>query len=257
MPEDIQPMLQPLLVSRGLPVNKDLVKLWCIGFDGLSVAEVNAAIAGFVQQSTEFPTPAAVRKFAGPRGLSDESRAVTAWGQVLEQIRKVGGYASVDFEDRITNAVIREMGGWVALCDTESAEMVWRQKEFERLYAIVAKTAVGDASPLRGIIDRTNAKLGYDAKAPVEVPARLPQHATAGRIERQEPAPRIEAPKAVYVGNLLAEQLSADRAPETPALPRVELTQEERAAWVEDQKRKLQQWEQAGETFKAMCREIA
>lgn len=252
----MRPLLKPLLVSRGLPVDDDVILLWCMAMRDLSQSEVQDAILGFVQNSTEFPTPAAVRKFAGPRGLADSERAKLAWGQVRTAIRQHGGYQSVDFEDRIVNAVIREMGGWNQLCESSVDEMVWREKDFIRLYEAVAKSGVGDASALPGLCEASNVKAGLPMPEPCRVGARLPEHVAAGALpvtERQS-VPRLEQRPAVR--NLIEGLRDVrDGQPETSALPKAELTPEEICERVAEQKRKLTEWENQERQFAETCRE--
>ena len=59
------------------------------------------------------------------------------------------------FGDPIIHAVIQFMGGWPTTGDWLEDEMVWKQKEFERLYAVI-KARGSDMIYLPGIIELQN-----------------------------------------------------------------------------------------------------
>jgi hypothetical protein len=86
---------------------------------------------------------------------SKEERGVSAWGKVVDAIRRVGPYQSVSFDDPIIHAVIDFMGGWPATGDWLEEELKWKQKEFERLYSIMEARG-SDKKYLPGIHEMTN-----------------------------------------------------------------------------------------------------
>jgi hypothetical protein len=164
---------------------------WCEALDDLTDEQFCTALKRFSRESKEFPSPAAVRQFAGAVALPDADRATIAWVKVRESIRKVGGYATVAFDDPLITAAIRDMGGWVQLCETSTDDMKWREQDFRRIYGAIAKAGIGDASPLPGICDRTNAKLGYDPQEPaVAVETGLPMHPAAPALPVLEHEPK-------------------------------------------------------------------
>lgn len=65
------------------------------------------------------------------------SVALMAWVQSRAAVGKYGCYQSVQFPDRVIHSVIEAMGGWIAFCDCPDKDRPWRQKEFERLYAVM------------------------------------------------------------------------------------------------------------------------
>ena len=99
-----------------------------------------------------FPKPGEIiQEIEGSR----EDRAVIAWGEVIEAIRRVGPYQSVNFGDPTIHAVITFMGGWPATGEWTEGEMKWKQKEFERLYAVM-RTRGSDKEYLPGIHEMEN-----------------------------------------------------------------------------------------------------
>lgn len=77
------------------------------------------------------PKPAdIIRQIAG----SGDTQAMLAWTKVEKAMRTVGSYRSVVFDDWKIHAVVRDMGGWLALCEMNTDELPFRAREFEKRY---------------------------------------------------------------------------------------------------------------------------
>lgn len=170
--------------ARMIRLERDQLDVWCEGLGDLTLAELKFALAKFNRESDAFPTIAAVRRFAGPKGMSDEQRAAQAWDIVAATIGDHGAYRTVDFSDRIVNAVIRASGGWERLCATDSEWIRAARKQFLEAYARCACTGVGDGSPLVGIADREN---GFAREKPLAIDCKLPTHAMQKRLAYTPP----------------------------------------------------------------------
>lgn len=168
---------------RGIVCTEESLVAWLRLLGDLPPRAAIDAIDRFLAESTEYPTPAAVRKYAGvPQVLTDEERAKIAWPIVRGAISTHGMYQTMLFDDRLVNAALRMMGGWEAFCDTLTKDMVWREKEFVEKYCLVAKSGIGDGSPLPGIIHRINSSNG-DLKTPVvKVRIGLPTHPVSEKM---------------------------------------------------------------------------
>ncbi len=97
------------------------------------------------------------------------NQATLAWLVVLETVKHVGHYQSVKFADPVIHGVIDAMGGWIRLAgDMTTDEEKWKQKEFEKLYEVLAKNP-RDKNPeyLPGLIEINNAANGYEVEAGV------------------------------------------------------------------------------------------
>ena len=68
--------------------------------------------------------------------------AVLAWSEVPRLLRNSRAARS---EDPITEQVVRDLGGWIALGQKTAAELVWVEKEFVNRYAILADHGVDAA----------------------------------------------------------------------------------------------------------------
>ncbi len=118
------------------------------------------------------PKPADVIKFIG--GTTQDG-ALLAWAKVDRAVRMVGTYQSVAFDDPAINAVLQDMGGWIALGTKSEDEWPFVAKEFENRYR------------------------GYRLRGEFEFPKWLPGIAEAHNAQSPQNAQRIEPP--VLIGD--------------------------------------------------------
>lgn len=97
-----------------------------------------------------------------------EDKALLAWIQVIDAMKQHGPYQSVRFKDETIHAVVEFMGGWPALGDWTNQELVWKQKEFERLYGIM-KERPGRLDHLPGLCEIDNSMKEYDIDKVIEI----------------------------------------------------------------------------------------
>ena len=92
-----------------------------------------------------------------------EALAEQAWAEVLSYMASVGAYKSVKFRDPIINAVIKNLGGWVMLCQKTYYELETTTKwNFKKLYfAYAISGSCPEVAYLPGIAELTNLQLGY------------------------------------------------------------------------------------------------
>lgn len=91
---------------------------------------------------------------------SSGDRGMLAWVAVDQAVRSVGPYQSVVFDDPITQAVIRDMGGWIQLGNCTEKDFEFRGKEFANRYRAYAETGRKFDHPkkLIGITEMENSK---------------------------------------------------------------------------------------------------
>lgn len=91
--------------------------------------------------------------------LTVEDKALSAWNEILLEIRRVGVYGNLDIDDKVALKSVQSIGGWKTIChSTEDALKTWKRKEFISAY----HTFVGATnlpSSLAGIGQRNNDKL--------------------------------------------------------------------------------------------------
>lgn len=117
---------------------------------------------------TSMPTPADFLEHMS--GGSAEDKAEVEAGKVLDAIGRHGGYASVVFDDPVTQAVIvQAYGGWVKLCSecgVEESEK-WFRKDFAKTWAAYFLQRVKHTGHLPGLSEITNFGNGhYEHVAP-------------------------------------------------------------------------------------------
>jgi hypothetical protein len=128
------------------------------------IAEVERAAMSIImcRKYTSMPTVADFLEYLG--GGSAEDKAEVEAGKVLEAIRRHGAYASVVFDDAVTQAVIiQAYGGWPKLCadcGVEESEH-WFRKNFAKTWAAYSRQGVKQSGYLPGIIEITNRASGW------------------------------------------------------------------------------------------------
>ena len=159
-----------------------LVKGYELGLEDLPIASIEQAVARALRQCKFMPSAAELRELAGE--MLPAHRAVLAWGVVVKTLAKYDHWDSVDFDDPVINATIRNLGGergWEDLpAKLEDEGTKWVRKDFERVYIALAQSGISleATRPLIGFHDRDNAFNGYHkaVKKAVVIACGLPAH---------------------------------------------------------------------------------
>lgn len=175
-------LMRAFFEVRHIKVTPDALRMWVDAFSDLTADELVEAFRRFNRESTDFPTPAAVRRYAGSVAASVEDRARVAWAAVRREIGRTGGYESIDFDDAMTNATVRSMGGWDKLCDMTEDVAPFRERDFLANYAAICRTGIGDGSALTGIVARHNLGNGFVAPEAKRIETGLTPHPMAKRL---------------------------------------------------------------------------
>lgn len=188
---DAERLLKAFLEVQRVRVTPDALRMWIDAFSDLSMAQLSDALRRFTKEGSEFPTPAAVRKFAGHGEAGIDDRAAVAWACVRRSVRSIGPYDSVSFDDPIINAAIRNMGGWETICEMPHDQVDWKAKEFVSTYKTIVRTGIGDGSHLHGITARVNAGLARPLQVR-RITTGLALHPIAKRLSSTAESKRIE-----------------------------------------------------------------
>lgn len=91
--------------------------------------------------------------------LTIEDKALSAWNEILLEIRRVGVYGNLEIDDKVAIKAVQSIGGWRTIChSTEDALKTWKRKEFISAYhTFVGATNLPNS--LAGIGQRNNDKL--------------------------------------------------------------------------------------------------
>ena len=237
--------LAPMVTLIGKPMTREQIQAWHLMLDDLDVATVRRGVISTMRdyQYAGFPPVGVVRKNCGATigNITSQDRATIAWATVKAAVATHGGFATVAFDDPITTATIKALGGWVRVCDTEAGEAfdVWLKKDFEKTYSalMVAGVNAEQTQPLAGLCDIANGAGGHDERESVRVVStglpNVPKHLVRGEQKR----PALVATPAV---KRLAATLGVDQITLAP----VAVTREPSLS-AADQKRQLAAWQAA------------
>lgn len=116
---------------------------WLV-LEDLSAEEISRATTRALAECRFMPAPSELLTFAGRTdpAVAKQLAAAEAWEAVRSAIRRESYTAGVDFGE-LVNAVVRNLGGWRALCDKSTDELTWVRKEFERVFALFATKSPG------------------------------------------------------------------------------------------------------------------
>jgi hypothetical protein len=125
--------------------------------------ECERAFKELVFSTKFFPKPADFLELL--RGKTEDLGG-RAWIKVIEAIRQPGPYKAVQFYDPVIHSIFKFWGGWPCVQEWKDSELKWKQKEFERLYALMARDN-NHPEYLPGVHESENAANGYEIKPEV------------------------------------------------------------------------------------------
>ncbi len=196
-------LIQALAAQFRIETSEALFEGYWMALDDLSLADVERSVRAAIRGCERMPAGSELRRLAGE--MTTGSRAVQAWGAMVKAIGQHGGYRSVDFDDVVINATIRNLGGWQKLCQTEEQELQkWVRKDFERIYSALTTSGITEeqAQHLVGVHEQANTAAGHQVAAPVHVATGLPPHREG--VLRQLSAPERLALTAGEVSRVVA-----------------------------------------------------
>jgi len=139
--------------------SKGVIDLYFAALKDLTLDQIAEGIARHVNDPDRgrfMPKPADIRAALVPAKVDP----LIAWREVEDAICKSGSYATVYFADEVTTAVIRDMGGWIWICE-QNIDEPWIQKEFERRYKLYQDQGIRVRGRLPGRFEIENTNKGY------------------------------------------------------------------------------------------------
>lgn len=140
-------------------ITKVVIDLYWTALRDLELAEIEKALQTHMRDPDKgrfMPKPADLRGHV----CKPEKTSIIAWSQVEDAYCRYNYYATVQFEDGVINAVIKDMGGWPWFCG-QNLDEPWTQKEFERRYNAYKAAGVQLHEPLCGHFEIENRSKGY------------------------------------------------------------------------------------------------
>lgn len=141
----------------GAEISKTKIEIYFQALYDFPIDAIESAAAAAVKTLKFFPKPAELIELINGKS---QDLSLLAWMQVTKAIDSCGAYKSVKFADQAIHSCIEHLGGWVDLCNVPDEEMVWKQKEFERLYVLLSKRQE-HSSHLAGIFEISNSANGF------------------------------------------------------------------------------------------------
>lgn len=155
----------------GKEPNSAVVEIYFRALERFSATEVEAGISKACSTLKFFPKPVElIECITGGDGRL-EDRAMVEACRVLDTIKSVGTYASVVFDDPVTQAVIvQHFGGWARFAELRQENEKWFLRDFASAYQAFARVGVKHFGALPGISAQQNALKGFDHReAPVMI----------------------------------------------------------------------------------------
>jgi len=160
-----------LMAATGVIHGKDLpeaaIELYWQSLRHFSYAAVEQALQAHRDNPDGgqfMPKPAdIIRLLTG----SSQDRALSAWTTVEKAIAAIGSYESVVFDDALIHAVLDDMGGWITLCQTTTAQLKFSSIEFQKRYqGFLNFPPKRHPKVLKGRIEAENTCNGYAVPSP-------------------------------------------------------------------------------------------
>ena len=128
-------MLSEVMAYYGRSISTFMLTVFWDGLKMHTLEDVSRALTLHARDPDHGQWPPKVADISRLLEGSTSSQGMRAWAVVEKALRMVGGHASVVFDQPLIHAVISDMGGWPALCQTQVEKLPFVAREFERRYA--------------------------------------------------------------------------------------------------------------------------
>lgn len=152
-----QNCIRALFAAFGQECTEASLNGYWLGLADLEIEQVQKAVAIAIRSTKFVAKPFELRELMG-LVVNEDSRAQAAWMDVQKALR-VGAYKSIDFDDKLCNAVVRALGGWPNFVSkfVSAKEEEFARHAFLKTYKNFAASSVsGEACfPLQGLSQLT------------------------------------------------------------------------------------------------------
>lgn len=197
-------LITALAAAFGKEADEPMFLGYEMALDDVPIASIERAVRSAMRTCKFMPAAVELRELSGE--IPPATRAVVAFGALQKTVETVGAYRTVDFDDPIINATVRNLGGWERVCDLPASEFdTFFRKDFERVYVSLFKSGISgeQAAPLVGILDRTNAFNGHKIGRPRLIATGLTE---LPKIAHREPVLLIGGPATKLMQSIGAEK---------------------------------------------------
>lgn len=142
----------------GKQLSHNAIGMWFTALEKFSLEDVRLAAMSILRTRKYSSMPTLAEMLEHLDGGDPETLGLIQATQVRNAVATYGAYASVVFDDPVTQAVIQDVyGGWAALCeDAREDKRDWQIREFVRHYVAFRASGRRLHGHLAGIAERHN-----------------------------------------------------------------------------------------------------
>jgi len=92
------------------------------------------------KQGSFFPKPPDIIRHIKSASVSTEDKAMLAWGQIMQELRKHGAWGPLELDDKQAIAALKAVHTWKDFCAMPEKDLTWAKKEFIANYRTYENT---------------------------------------------------------------------------------------------------------------------
>lgn len=114
--ETIQQVLLTLSAAYEHVLNESTIAVYACGLEDVPDEALKKAAGAHISRNRFFPRISELRELALSGRYPDP---VSAWGEVLQEVKRVGYYGKPDFSNELITRAVSDLG-WVTICQSEN-----------------------------------------------------------------------------------------------------------------------------------------
>lgn len=132
---DFSEIMKILSVNSGRNLDITDLEIWFKLLSRWSLQDIKRASFRHMEESKYMPTMHDfINHIEGTKENNAEIEASNQLDLIIKSISKYGAYQAVLFADPHTQSVLKDLGGWIAICRKTNDEMMWFRKDFLTSY---------------------------------------------------------------------------------------------------------------------------
>ena len=171
--QEFATIMAALCAAFNKELDEPTLQAYWMACEDMPLSDFRLGATRCMREMEYLPKPGHIRRSGG--ALTPESRCVLAFEVMSRAVSEQGAYASVCFDDPLINATIRNMGGWLEICNSPADKFNGLlRKDFERIYRALLESGIREESGryLPGIHERDN--VGYSPPVVAQIESGMP-----------------------------------------------------------------------------------
>jgi len=167
--QEFATIMAALCAAFNKELDEPTLQAYWMACEDMPLSEFRIGATRCMREMEYLPKPGHIRRSGG--ALTPESRCVLAFEVMSRTVSEQGAYASVCFDDPLINATIRNMGGWLEICNSPADKFNGLiRRDFERIYRALLESGIREESGryLAGIHERDNINFSPSSVAQIE-----------------------------------------------------------------------------------------